>query len=162
VIFLILRGNGVATHYNLLANTRLLVIQFAAVWVETEVSSSILDSSEEEIDVESIIVKSEIESIFESLEGSSCFGSTSRCSNVMSKGLAIRGFSADTRLSVIQFAAVWVETVSSGCESDIRWGCRSRNESTTGFTVNTFGKVYTSDVGCEPSLGRPAVVVLIN
>jgi hypothetical protein len=85
-------------------------------------------------------------------------------------------FSADTRLSVIQFAAVWVETVSSviqfaavwvetvssGCESDIRWGCRSRNESTTGFTVNTFGKVYTSDVGCEPSLGRPAVVVLIN
>jgi hypothetical protein len=46
------------------------------------VSSSILANSEEEIGVGSIIVKSEVEDIFESLEGSSCFWSASGCSNI--------------------------------------------------------------------------------
>jgi hypothetical protein len=53
---------------------------------------------DEEIDVDSIIFKSEIESTFESLEGSSCFGSSSRCSNVISKELEIRGLCADLRI----------------------------------------------------------------
>jgi hypothetical protein len=57
--FLLLRGNGVATHYNLLADTRLSVIHFATVRGETE-------------------------EIFEILEGSSGFLSASRCSNNMS------------------------------------------------------------------------------
>jgi hypothetical protein len=47
--------------------------------------------------------------------------------------------------------------VSSGCESVINWSCRSRNESSTGFTFDT-GNTY--DVGCEPRLGRPTVVIL--
>ncbi len=110
-----------------------------------------------EFDLESISRVSDVGTALKKFEGSSCFWSASMCSNIMSKELEIHGLCADLRISVTQFAAVWVETVSPGCESVINWSCRSRNESSTGFTFDT-GNTY--DVGCEPRLGRPTVVTL--